>query len=218
MKSFRDIVKRDYHILRRVLLSYRRIGLKNRNFSIISNNCTAGYIYQYFGLEYQTPTIGIFFTANDYVKIVANPQKYFQKGNLRFIAPENSVHKNLYKSSMSFGKYPVAELDDIEVFFMHYKTEKDAEQTWYRRCERINYNNVLFLFTENESFSLGTLDESLCVSQKNKVCMTYNDYRVKNPIVIRNTQVKANDGNIAWTPKIILASMPWKRILNHLGD
>lgn len=33
----------------------RRIRLYNTDFSIIANNCWAGYIYQYIGLAYTSP-------------------------------------------------------------------------------------------------------------------------------------------------------------------
>ena len=38
-----------------------------------------------------------------------------------------------------------AMLDDIEIYFMHYKTEALAAEKWYRRCERINWDNIINL-------------------------------------------------------------------------
>ena len=37
-------------------------------FTIISNNCWAGLVYQHFGLPYNTPTAGLFFFAQDYLE------------------------------------------------------------------------------------------------------------------------------------------------------
>ena len=43
--------------LRKVLTWVRRVGLKGKNFTIVSNNCFAGFIYQKFGIEYNTSNI-----------------------------------------------------------------------------------------------------------------------------------------------------------------
>ena len=40
--------------------------LQNTNFSIISNNCWGGYVYQEQNLPYQSPFVGLFLYAKDY--------------------------------------------------------------------------------------------------------------------------------------------------------
>lgn len=40
----------------------RRQRLNRCDFSIISNNCWGGSVYRYFGLPYQSPTAGLFFS------------------------------------------------------------------------------------------------------------------------------------------------------------
>lgn len=49
-----------------------RRKLKNTEFTIISNNCWGGFIYQKYGLKYQSPTIGLFFMGKDYIKFCSN--------------------------------------------------------------------------------------------------------------------------------------------------
>ena len=39
-----------------------RKKVKNKNFTIISNNCWAGGVYEDLRMEYNTPTVGLFFT------------------------------------------------------------------------------------------------------------------------------------------------------------
>ena len=46
--------------------------LKRSDFSIISNNCWAGFVYSKFGLEYTTPTIGMGIVDDDYIKFLEN--------------------------------------------------------------------------------------------------------------------------------------------------
>ena len=57
----------------------RKRKLNNNDFTIISNNCWAGTIYQSYGLEYNTPTLGLFFMAKDYIKFVSNLKYYINK-------------------------------------------------------------------------------------------------------------------------------------------
>ena len=38
---------------------------------------------------------------------------------------------------------PIGVLDDVEIVFLHYKTENEAKQKWERRCKRINWDHIL---------------------------------------------------------------------------
>ena len=38
------LLKPYYHKIKRLCKAYRRIGLKHKDFTIISNNCTGGYV------------------------------------------------------------------------------------------------------------------------------------------------------------------------------
>ena len=60
----------------KLLSNYRRKKLKNENFTIISNNCVAGFIYKKLGLQYKTPTIGLFFFSEDYIDFLEDIQYY----------------------------------------------------------------------------------------------------------------------------------------------
>ena len=43
--------------IRKFFSPFRRIGLKNNDFTIISNNCFAGILYKDLGIEYKSPTV-----------------------------------------------------------------------------------------------------------------------------------------------------------------
>jgi uncharacterized protein (DUF1919 family) len=218
MSKLKEILKPHYHTLQRTIKFFRRIGLKNRGFTIISNNCTAGYVYQYFGLKYRTPTAGLFFEANDYVKLASNPKKYFIGAKLEFINPADSKNLKLYNDSNNWGNYPVAKLIDIEIYFMHYPDQKTAENMWYRRLQRINFENMLFLFTENESFSKSVILEYLKINGQNKVCLTNTDYSIENESLIIDKRAAVGGGNFSWTPQIVLSAINWKQVLNELKN
>lgn len=124
----------------------RRILLKNRDFSIISNNCWGGFISKYYALPYNSPTCGILFLGDDYINF-CKKLKYYISQELQFIKFEDS------KFSYHVNPFPVAKLDDIEIGFMHYKSENEAEQKWKRRAARINWDNLIFKISHRDEFT-----------------------------------------------------------------
>lgn len=46
--------------------------LTNKDFTIISNNCWGAFVYQKFNLQYNTPFVGLFLFAPDYIKLLKN--------------------------------------------------------------------------------------------------------------------------------------------------
>lgn len=119
----------------------RRKKLKGIDFTIISNNCWGGHAYRWYNLPYNSPTIGLYFWADDYLRFVSNLKHYIE-GNLEFIPPQESRH---YKSLKKLNQLnvPIGKIDDVEIVFLHYKTQKEAKEKWERRCKRINWNHLL---------------------------------------------------------------------------
>lgn len=206
----KNLLRKAKHILERKLKFYRRIGLKNKSAAIISNNCTGGYVYQYFGLTYNLPTAGLFFTGADYVKLCENTAHYFSH-ELQFISPEESKNKERLKNTNRWGEYPIARCDDIEIYFMHYHSEEEASAKWRRRISRVNYENMVFLLAESE-LSTATDIHSFCeLSAPYKVCLTYHDYGDKTIFSSRVAEMDAP----SWLPEIVLSSVNWKNVLNR---
>lgn len=50
--------------------------LNNTDFSIICNNCWGGFVYRYFGLPYLSPTVGLYFYSEDFIKFAKDIHKY----------------------------------------------------------------------------------------------------------------------------------------------
>lgn len=143
-----------------------RRGLQNRNFTMISNNCYAGFVYQKYGLKYYTPTAGLIIFGEDYIKLCLN-LKHYADSRLTFIPFESSKH---YLQVKEKGPYPVAMLDDIEIYFMHYATAREAEVKWYRRCKRINYNNIVFKFSKRDIADASDVAAFSALKLQNKLC------------------------------------------------
>lgn len=149
--------------------------LKNPEFSIICNNCLGGFIYQYYNIEYRTPTLGLFIPAAYYVKFLKNIRGYLSK-KLEFIKPEQSMGYESFKEHASMMTFPIARLGDIEVFFMHYKDEEEAASKWYRRINKIRWDDLIVIMAENESFNYDVLKKFDALPFNNKVCFTKDEY------------------------------------------
>lgn len=186
--------------------------LQNTDFSIICNNCLGGFIYQHYNLEYRTPTLGLFIVAKDYIKFLSNI-KFYLSNKLEFITPEESIHYEEFKEYAKFIKFPIAKLYDINVFFMHYKDEEEAEEKWYRRINKINWNNLFIIMAENETFDYDVLKQFDNLCFENKVCFTREDYpEIKSSCCIEEMRKKG----AKWGAEIITNHFDLTSFINNM--
>lgn len=125
-----------------------KFRLKNKDFSIISNDCWGGGVYEDLNLPYKTPTVGLFFYAPCYIEFLENFNELIDI-DLQFVS------NSKYKEANEFRKknkdyYPIGKINDIEIHFLHYKTEVEAFEKWNRRRARINKNNLFFKFSDRD--------------------------------------------------------------------
>lgn len=138
-----DDIKMD---TRARLAPIRRKKIADISFSIISNNCWGGIVYQRYGLPYTSPTAGLYFFADDYIKLLGN-LKYYMSIPMTTISVDESSHKETILKR-HHEVFPIGRIDDVEVVFRHYPTAEEAIEKWERRKKRINYNNLIVKFSE----------------------------------------------------------------------
>lgn len=157
--------------------NYRRRKLNSTDFTIISNNCWGGMIYESYGLPKQSPTVGCFFMASDYIKFISDLKGYIG-GTLTFIEPDKSRWKATSQVSgdKRFGFYPIGVLsngkEDVEIFFLHAHNEEEARDKWERRCKRINWNRLLIKFNDQNGCTEKEVNQFMNLNYKNKVFFT----------------------------------------------
>jgi len=209
----KELLKPLWHYFERLSKWKRRLGLKYKDFSIISNNCCGGYVYQFFGISYKTPTEGNFMCVNDYLKLIKDPKYYFNQTPI-FIEPNST---DLYKSGVHFT-YPVARIGDITIYFMHYHSKEEAESKWKRRSHRINYNKLFFLLSETETMG-DNHPKEFCEFLKSTgahgILLTTKDTQLDHVKTIKNVPTTV-DGVPQWIPDIVINSIEWKKTINHL--
>ena len=190
-----------YEGIRLKILKYRRLGfakyrrrkIKNLDFTIISNNCWGGMVYESYDLPKQSPTVGLFFMAEDYIEFLSDLKGYVN-GKLDFIKPNQSKWKDLPEISgdKRFGSYPVGVLSNgkksVEIFFLHYKNEKEAREKWARRVKRINWDKLLVKFNDQNGCTERELKRFISMPYKNKVFFTVKEWEINSDIIIRIKQ------------------------------
>lgn len=176
-KLKKRIAKFFYNLRRKIVKRF----VKRRDFSVISNNCWAGRVYQYLDMPYLSPTAGLYFFAPDYIRFVSN-LKHYLGCKLEFIKPEDSKYYELLKERNQLS-VPVALLDDVEIIFLHYKTSEEAAEKWYRRASRVNYDNIIIKLSRM----------NLCTE---KEMAEFAELQFDNKILINNRKDKKYDCEI----------------------
>ena len=197
-----------------ILQKLNRIGLKNRDFTIIADNCWGNFLYQDFGIEYQTPFVGLFIFSPDYIQLLENFDETM-KYDLSFIPAEDSKYIKQLKEANMFGAYPVGKLGkDIEIHFLHYYSEKEALEKWNRRKTRINKNNMLVKFCDRDLCTPELIKRFDALPFEHKICFTARPYPYKSVVTLSSQLGKEMVEN-EW--KNYRKDVDIKKILNGLN-
>ena len=119
-----------------------RKQLKNRDFSVISQNCIGGVFYSDMKMQFLSPTIDLYFSTSDFLKFVCHMEEYLTM-----------------ELEMTMGEtYPLGHLDDVLIRFMHYGSCEEAKNKWNERKTRINWRKIVVFCTDMEGFNDSDLE------------------------------------------------------------
>ncbi len=111
-----------------------RARLKNKDISLICSNCAGGIIYHWLGLKFNSPFINLYLTGEDYIKALENWQDF--------------LNAEIVEDTSGDKTYPVGVgYLGIKIHFMHYTTFDEAIEKWNQRKNRINHDNMVFMYT-----------------------------------------------------------------------
>lgn len=120
---------------------FSKIRKKNNNLNptIICNNCIGGVIYHNLGLKFLSPTVNLFVKSDDYLTFCKNLKYY---GSCDIVQVDDKDRD-----------YPVGRIvpldndhKEITIFFQHYKNFDEAKRKWVERFQRINWDNMFFIW------------------------------------------------------------------------
>jgi len=177
--ELKEIQKKLSHVcgitIFKPIRKYRNRKLINKDFSIISNNCWGGGIYQKLDLPYTSPTVGIYFYAEDYIKFLSNLEYYLSIKPI--IIPKSESRYATQLSSLKVYRYfPIGLIDDIELVFLHYRSDEDAIAKWEKRKKRINMSNLIVKFNDQNECNEQHLISFERMPYENKICFTAKEY------------------------------------------
>lgn len=199
--------------IRKIISPFRRIGLKNKKFSIISNNCWGGYIYDIYGLKYLTPTIGLYFFSKEYLKFIGN-LKYYLSIDIKPLNNKDSKYYNdLIKKHHQDACLGI--IDDVEVVFLHYNNSIDACKKWNNRRKRVNFNNLLIKYNDQNLFEEDDFYIFNQLNYDNKLFFTANEGIGNYDYVVFFDKFK-NNGYVLDDIKTSRKYVKYKKILNEL--
>jgi uncharacterized protein (DUF1919 family) len=118
--------------------------------AIVSNNCWGADLYQEAGLEYNTPTVGLWIHADDYIALLSD-FRTLMASPLRFTQQSRHGPK----------PHPVGVLGDgVEVQFQHYESEDEALRKWTARAARLpaSDDDLYIKVCDRDGFDQGRLD------------------------------------------------------------
>lgn len=122
----------------------RRLNSIAKSATIISMNCTGGILSHDLGLKFLSPTINLFFRAEDFIKFCENMEYYFSIDHMEECFDEKIIEDR---------SYPIAYLGDLTLFLVHYKSVEEAQRKWNERKTRINWRNIVIFNTDREGMT-----------------------------------------------------------------
>ena len=149
---------------------------------MFSSNCNGCCICHDLGLQFRSPFVNLYLSAEDYMKFLREPNRYLSM-QLSF--------KNDRETD-----YPIGELEDITLHFVHYTSEQEAELAWQRRKARINWDNLFVLMSDRDGCTEEMLKEFDALPYRNKAVFSHVPMpHIKSAVYIPGFESEAEVGN-----------------------
>lgn len=146
--SLRRIVNalrhRVWDVFRARLNRLNRARFQGKNVCVVSMNCTGGILYHELGLPFLSPTINLFFQAEDFIRFCERLDEYLDIDELIECFDPDVVQD---------CPYPVALLGDVKLFLVHYRSVSEAQDAWNRRKKRVRKEDIVILATDRDGMT-----------------------------------------------------------------
>ena len=193
LSKYREFVDSQMKKQQKRTFQRKLCSVSNRSFTIISSNCIGGLLYQLIGIPYATPTVGLFFFAPCFVKFASNLRGYLRQDLIQITESKYPLGNVKRRDN---GMYPLGRLGDVEIHFMHYSSWGEAVQKWTRRTERVNFDDLFFLLTDQDLCTHSILEEFDRLPLPKKVCFTAKQHNLASCIQVPYYEREAEVGNL----------------------
>ena len=135
--------------------------LTNQGMTVISANCVGAFILHDLHQPFNSPFVNLYLSPQDFLRYLQNMDFYLTQP-LTFVKTEKS--------------YPVGKLADLEIHFMHYHSEQEANEKWQLRTSRMNLDNLFIMMTDRDGVTEKDIQLFDQLPFKNKVIFTHTPY------------------------------------------
>lgn len=157
-------------------INQERLNEVAKNASIISMNCTGGIISHDLKLRFNSPTVNLFMRAEDFIKFCEKLEYYLSIDDLIECTDKRIIQDR---------NYPIAFLEDLTIFFVHYQSFQEAQEKWIERKKRVNLENIVIFNTDREGMT-DEIKDRFEVLPYRKVLFTHlPDYKHKSCFYIK---------------------------------
>lgn len=136
------------------------LELKNKDVSIISNNCIGGMIYHELGMEFMSPTINIRCSGRDYLEFLKKYEFYLGQDMKVFRQAFEYPYNPANMGREQF--YPKGIIDNKLVWwFVHSDNAETSVNEWNVRRKRVNLNNIvaiMLIMSDEEAYEFDKLN------------------------------------------------------------
>lgn len=146
------------------------IQLYESKISIMSNRCFGGLLYNHLGMEFCSPFINLCVEPPDFLHIMSDLESYMRED---LVYVYNEWEMNLKR------EYPAVRIKDVMLWCNHYTSMQEVESYWYRRRERINYQNI-FVMCDLHSDEEAEIFLNLPYEKK----IAFADFRIEHPQIV----------------------------------
>lgn len=182
ISHYLDIFYNKYYPLQILFRNRQRNRLINKNFTLLTGNCIAGYLYHQLGIPFMSPTINMMFLNADFKKFVLNLDHYLS------LQPTPYV-------DIQYPSVPSAKLGDIILHFTHYGSAEEGIMAWEKRKQRINFKN-LFILMSDKDLSKQDIEDLANARCKKIAIMTSKDYGLKHCLYLPKYKDEREVGNL----------------------
>ena len=138
-----------------------RRKLTNQGMTVISANCVGAFILHDLHQPFNSPFVNLYLSPQDFLRYLQNMDFYLTQP-LTFVKTEKS--------------YPVGKLADLEIHFMHYHSDQEANEKWQLRTSRMNFDNLFIMMTDRDGVTEKDIQLFDQLPFKNKVIFTHKPY------------------------------------------
>lgn len=114
--------------------------------TIIANNCAGWKLYTALHTRYDSPTIALQILPEEFPKFCSNLEYYMSQRLVEYTKLSQKHHEQITRLIEMEPYFPIGILGDVAILFQHETDFAEAKKKWERRKERIDYDNLAFVF------------------------------------------------------------------------